>query len=75
MIITKKFNLSDLDCPVCAGKVQDAISAIDGVVSARVDFMALRLTVEAEEGDFAKIMKQAAKAAKKVEPDCEIEEI
>ncbi len=73
--MTKTFRLTDLDCPVCAGKVQDAIAAIDGVISARVDFLVLKLTVEAEEKDFPAIMKKAAKAVRKVEPDCEIEEI
>ena len=73
--MTKTFRLSEIDCPVCAGKVQDAISAIDGVISARVDFLVLKLTIEADEKDFPKIMKQAAKAVRKVEPDCEIEEL
>lgn len=71
----KTFRLSEIDCPVCAGKVQDAISAIDGVISARVDFLVLKLTIEAEEKDFPKIMKKAEKAVHKVEPDCEIEEL
>ncbi len=71
----KTFRLSEIDCPVCAGKVQDAIAAIDGVKMARVDFLVLKLTVEAEEEDFPRIMKKAAKAVRRVEPDCEIEEI
>ena len=71
----KVFSLSDVDCPVCAGKMQAAIAAIDGVISARVDFLVLKLTIEAEEKDFPKIMKAAKKAVRKVEPDCEIEEI
>ncbi|MBQ2729703.1 MAG: cation transporter [Clostridia bacterium] len=71
----KTFRLSEIDCPVCAGKVQDLIAAIDGVKMARVDFLVLKLTIEAEEKDFPKIMKQAAKAVRKVEPDCEIEEL
>jgi len=71
----KTFRLSDIDCPVCAGKVQDLVSAIDGVKMARVDFLVLKLTIEADEKDFPKIIKQAAKAVRKVEPDCDIEEI
>ncbi|MBQ4067101.1 MAG: cation transporter, partial [Clostridia bacterium] len=39
----KTFRLSEIDCPVCAGKVQDLIAAIDGVKMARVDFLALKL--------------------------------
>lgn len=72
--MTKVFRLTDIDCPVCAGKVQDLICKIDGVKSARVDFLVLKLTIEAEEKDFPAIMKQAEKAVKKVEPDCDIED-
>ena len=32
------------------------------------------LTIEAEEKDFPAIMKQAEKAVKKIEPDCDIED-
>lgn len=71
----KVFRLTEIDCPVCAGKVQDAISKIDGVISARVDFLVLKLTIEADEKDFPTIMKKAEKAVKKVEPDCDIEEL
>lgn len=73
--MTKVFSLSDVDCPVCAGKMQEAIAEIDGVISARIDFLVLKLTIEAEEKDFPKIMKKAAKAVRRIEPDCEIEEI
>ena len=71
----KTFRLSEVDCPVCAGKMQDLIAAIDGVKMARIDFLVLKLTIEAEEADFKKILKQAQKAVRKIEPDCEIEEI
>ncbi len=70
----KVFRLTEIDCPVCAGKVQDLISKIDGVISARVDFLVLKLTIEADEKDFPAIMKQAEKAVKKIEPDCDIED-
>ena len=73
--MTKSFRLTDIDCPVCAGKVQDGIAEIEGVISARVDFLAQKLTIEADEADFPKIMKKALKAVHKVEPDCDIEDI
>ncbi len=72
--MTKVFRLTEIDCPVCAGKVQDNIAKIQGVKSARVDFLVLKLTIEADEKDFPSIMKQAEKAVKKVEPDCDIED-
>lgn len=70
----KVYKLTDIDCPVCAGKVQDGVCAIEGVENAKVDFLKLTLTIEADEKDFPKILKEARKVVKKVEPDCEIEE-
>ncbi len=70
--MTKVFSLTDIDCPVCAGKVQDLVSKIDGVISARVDFLVLKLTIEAAEEDFPRIIPLAEKAVKKIEPDCDM---
>lgn len=69
----KRFNLIDLDCANCAAKMEDAIKKIDGVIDATISFMAQKLTIEAEEDKFDKIMKQVEKCIKKVDSDCEIE--
>ena len=45
---------------------------IDGVISANISFMTQKLTLEADEKDFDKILKAAQKAIKKIEPDCRI---
>ena len=66
------FELEELDCAHCAAKMETAISKIDGVISANISFMTQKLTIEAEEKDFDKILKAAAKAIKKIEPDCRI---
>ena len=68
----KTFALEDLECAHCAAKMETAINKIDGVISASISFMAQKLTIEAEEKDFDKILKLAQKAIKKVEPDCRI---
>ena len=68
----KTYNLEDLDCAHCAAKMETAINKIDGVISASISFMTQKLTIEAEEQDFDKILKLAQKAIKKVEPDCRI---
>ena len=68
----KVFELEELDCAHCAAKMEDAIRKIDGVVSANISFMAQKLTIEAEEKDFDKVLKAAQKAIKKIEPDCRI---
>ena len=63
----------EVDCPNCALKVEERIKKLDGVADASVNFMALKLTVEFCEGaDEKKVMREAQKAAKKVERDCKI---
>lgn len=68
----KTFNLIDLDCANCGAKMENAIKKIQGVNDAKVSFMTQKLTVEAEESQFDKIMKEAVKVCRKIEPDCEI---
>ena len=66
----KTFEMVDLDCANCAAKMETAIQKIDGVKSASVSFLMQKMTIEAEEKDFPAILKAAAKAVRKVEPDC-----
>lgn len=68
----KIYSLEELDCANCAAKMEAAINKIDGVIAAKVSFMTQKLTIEADEKDFDKILKAAQKAIKKVEPDCRI---
>lgn len=68
----KIFKLEELDCANCAAKMEAAISKIDGVESANVNFISQKLTVCADEEKMNSIMKQAAKVVKKIEPDCRI---
>ena len=69
----KTFEMEELDCAHCAAKMETGIRAIDGVASASINFFAQKLTVELADGaDEKKIMKEAQKACKKVDPDCRI---
>ena len=68
----KVFLLEDLDCAHCAAKMEDAIRKIDGVTYASISFMTQKLTLEANDEDFDKVLKAAQKAIKKIEPDCRI---
>lgn len=68
----KTFTLEELDCAHCAAKMEDAIRKLDGVISANISFMTQKLTLEAADEDFDKVLKAAQKAIKKVEPDCTI---
>ena len=68
----KTFKLDEVDCANCAAKMEAAINKLDGVTEATVSFMTQKLTIEADEKDFDKILKAAQKAIKKIEPDCRI---
>ena len=68
----KKRYKFEIDCANCAAKVEEAIKKIDGVNGATVSFMTQKLTIEAEDDKFDDVVKQAVKACKKVEPDCEV---
>jgi copper chaperone CopZ len=68
----KVFMIEDLDCAHCAAKIEDAIAKLDGVISVNVSFLAQKMTLEADDDKFDKILKEAQKIAKKVEPDCRI---
>ena len=66
----KVFELEDLDCANCAAKMEDAIRKLDGVQSVTISFMAQKKTLEAEDANFDKVLKQVKKCIKRVEPDC-----
>ena len=68
----KVFDLEDLDCAVCAAKMQEAINKIEGVNAASVSFITQKLTLEYDESKQKEIFKAIKKAVGKVEPDCEI---
>ena len=68
----KKFKLTDLDCANCAAKMEDAIRKIEGVENASVSFMTQKMTIEAAEDQFDRIMQEGVAVCKKVEPDCVI---
>lgn len=63
----------EVDCANCALKMEDAAKKTPGVKNASVNFMALKMTVEFEEGaDVKAVMKQVLKNCRKVEDDCGI---
>ncbi|HAW16104.1 MAG: heavy-metal-associated domain-containing protein [Clostridiales bacterium] len=68
----KTFELEDLDCAHCAQKMQDAIAKIEGVTSVNVNFLAQKMTLEADDAVFEDVLKKAVKTIAKVEPDCSV---
>ncbi len=69
----KKSYKIDVDCANCAAKMEDAAKKTAGVKDATVNFMALKMIVEFEEGQDPKsVMPNVLANCKKVEDDCEI---
>ncbi|MCH5280332.1 MAG: cation transporter [Lachnospiraceae bacterium] len=69
----KKTYKIEVDCANCANKMEEAAKKTPGVKDAVVNFMALKMAVEFEEGEDPKaVMETVLKNCKKVEDDCEI---
>lgn len=63
----KVFHIEELECANCAAKMEAALNKLPGVTAAQVNFMAQKLTLEAEDGVFEDVVKQAEKAMRKIE--------
>ena len=68
----KVFKVENVDCAHCAIKMQQGIEKIDGVVSAVLNFMTQRLTIEFDEAKQERILEEAEKACKKIDRDVKI---
>ena len=69
----KKSYKIEVDCANCANKMEIAANKTKGVKNASVNFMALKMNVEFEDGaDVKSVMKEVLSVCRKVEPDCEI---
>lgn len=69
----KKVYEIEVDCPNCANKMEEAAKKTEGVKDAVVNFMALKMKVEFEDGvDVDEVMKKVVENCKIVEDDCEI---
>lgn len=70
-----KFKIKGLDCANCANELENAISKIDGIENAVINFMTERMELEFDETRKEEIMKKLEKVLKREEPDVSIEEI
>ena len=59
-----KYTITGLDCPNCAAKLADKMSAIDGIETAKINFLTEKLTVETslDEGSAYTVLSAVAKA-------------
>ena len=68
----KKAYKIEVDCAVCAGKIQEAISKVEGVNSVTVNFMTQKMIIDINDDVFDEVFKKAIKVAKKIESDFEV---
>ncbi len=69
----KKSYRLEVDCPNCAHKMEVAANKTEGVKSAAVNFMLLKMKVEFEDGaEPAEVMRAVQKNCKKAASDGEI---
>lgn len=68
----KTFEIKNLDCAVCAGKVADAINKLPEIDNAQIDFLTKKLSLESTTENWEKLMHKVIKTCHKIEPDCEI---
>ena len=69
----KKTYKIEVDCANCANLMEEAAKNTPGVADATVNFMALKMKVEFEDGaEASDVMENVLANCKKVEDDCEI---
>ncbi len=68
----KTFDMEELDCAHCAAKMEEGIRRLEGVIAVSVNFLTQKLTLEAEDARFDKVLKQAAKICRRVDDNCRI---
>ena len=65
----QSFRLQGLDCANCAARLERALNKLDGVAHASVNFLAQRLSLEAEDARWEAALRDAKALVKKLEPD------
>ena len=68
----KKVYKIEVDCAVCANKIQDALSKLEGVNSVSVNFMTQKMILDIDDAQNEEVFKKVVKTAKRVEPYFEI---
>lgn len=68
----KKFRVEGVDCADCASKMEEGIKKIDGVKSAKINFLTEKLTIEADDMKFDQIIKLAEAEMDKVDSGARI---
>lgn len=68
----KKFKITGLDCGHCASRLEEALNKINGIESAKVNFLTQKVTIEAADEDIERVCDEVKVVTKKTLPDCEL---
>ncbi len=68
----KKVFKIEVDCAVCAQKIESAIKKIEGVNAVQVNFITQKMILDINDDSFDSVYKIVLKQAKKIEPDFEV---
>ena len=68
----KTYILEELDCANCAAKLERKLSKITDVDYVAVTYITEKLTLEAADDKFDKVLEEAVALTKKIEHDWEI---
>lgn len=71
----KKFKVEGIDCPNCAAKIEKLVGELEGVTSSKINFMAEKLTIEAEENVLEGLLENITKTVRTVEPEATVAEL
>ena len=69
-----KFSVNGLDCPNCAAKLEGMIAKVEGIDSAKINFLSEKLTVESDL-PAAELLAAVRETAKAFSAKVKIEEL
>lgn len=70
--MTCAYKIRNLGCASCAAKMERKICALQGVQSARVNFLTQRLTLQAEDSQVSSILQKAGDIIQSIEPQARL---
>ena len=65
----KQYLIENLDCAHCAMEMEEAAKKVPGVQYVNVNYLSMKLTLEAEDREFTAVFRKVVKACLSVEPD------
>ena len=70
----RQYKIENLDCAHCAMEMEAASRKIEGVQFVSINFVSMKLTLEAEDNIFPTVFQKVKKACREVEPEAVIVE-